>query len=952
MPVVTSEEYKKLIEELFKSGISLSLTMTKEDEKEAEKNANYYIKNNKFNKKTPLTMYFIITKLDDKKKIEFIKEHIDYIREHDEEVFIYNMLSPRSLSYFLTIDTLKRLREIDKDIFKKVVTKNHENLFHGFSHEQYIEFYRDFKEDIEQTNNIEFINSIHHHNRCCYDSMDLNRVNQVYTLQKIYNKEFIDFLLEAYKDKIDSFDGKELSRFLNHIDDLEKYKELLNKYHSKLEKLFNEMDSLSLSDYLDDTPEIKQELLIQQFYASIIKKEKILSISNNLSINIIINLYKENKDLFSEFKLIDWIKLSSRKKVFNDDLKSIIDEYEITNIEELFDTKFYITTFYREDNDALKYIESKYRNALHNVKLNQITKTTSIFSQEFIENLTYLNEHKISTEDPIYQIHLSNFINFLKIYNIVTNINDKVLKELNNLFQKIIKGSNLAIIYELSNIEEITLLNRIGSIDFKVEHFTIEQIERYNVKNHKHLCELLESSHYNKKDYKALTLKLMLLVGFQNAKKILKINHELPVLEHLVGNVDVKNINLDQNGKPILNQRIINMIFNDNKVCDMLSNQDCNLYKYFPRIFNEWEMIQINDKSKSLNTIIEFLKSDDISLPPEYYRLEGLFKFIGCNNRIVKETLSLHDEMIKRTSSSIPRITGEYKEYTYEIMRLDDFESLAVGNKTDCCFTVLGAGYQCLKHALTSKNGRVFVVKKDDQIIAHSWIWRNGNLLCFDNIEISKSLNEVNFLDIYLNSGRQIIETSCIHEGIQNGITNITIGYTNFDKNIIGLENYPCLISDSCNLMEKNFGSKLGQKRSYLSFLPKPLEEVSYSDSKNAQYLILGSADIKSFEPEYLYQDEREETLYYDSNKSYDKIYIKRLNKIINSLRYIKYKQEDKLNEFKMLDIEDTNKIYCNVDWYIIEFEDGYIEEFTYSYDQRSELEKQEVIKNKTLIRK
>ena len=91
MPIVTEEQYKLILEELFQNGTTLSLTIPKENEKEAEKNADYYLKNKQFKKKTPLTLYFIITKLDNKSKIEFIKEHIDYIRENDEEVFIYEL---------------------------------------------------------------------------------------------------------------------------------------------------------------------------------------------------------------------------------------------------------------------------------------------------------------------------------------------------------------------------------------------------------------------------------------------------------------------------------------------------------------------------------------------------------------------------------------------------------------------------------------------------------------------------------------------------------------------------------------------------------------------------------------------------------------------------------------------------------------------------------------------
>lgn len=952
MPIVTEEQYKLILEELFQKGTTLSLTIPKENEKEAEKNADYYLKNKQFKKKTPLTLYFIITKLDDKSKIEFIKEHIDYIRENDEEVFIYDMLSPRALSYFLNIDTIRQLKEIDYSIFKKIVTRNHECLFHGFSHEQYIEFYKEFYNEIIETGNIEFINALYHHNRCCYENMDLNNVNDAYTKQRVYNKEFMNFILTTYKDKIDSFSGEELFRFINYVEDLTLYKELLELNNTKLLKTLETMSTLSLMDYLENTNSIKQEILVKKFYDVIIKQENIKRLVNILSIDIIIDLYRNNKELFVDFKLFDWIKLSARKRILNDELKKIIDSYEIDNIEELFDTTFYITTFYREDTESLRYIERKYRANIKGNVLHNITPTTSIFSKEFLENLTYLKVNEIHKDNPIYLQHLSNFVNFLKNNLIITDTSEKSIIEINKLFNRIIQGNDLAIIYEITSIEEITLLNRIGSIDFKASEFTIEQLEKYNVKNHRYLNSLIKCDNWNKKDYKLYTLKLMLLVGFNNAKNILKINSELPVLEHLVGNVDVKGIKLDSKGNPILNPRIINMLFNGNNIAEMLKNKNNDLYKYFPRIFNEWEMILINDKAKSINTVIDFLKSDDISLPPKYYRLEGLFRYIGCNNRIVAETLNLHDEIGKRVSSSIPRLTGTRDNYSYEVMKLSDYEALAVGNKTDCCFTVLGAGYQCLKHALTSKNGRVFVVKQGDTIIAHSWIWRNGNLLCFDNIEISKSLNEVEFLDIYLNAANEIIKTSCLHEGPKKGITNVTIGFTNFDKKIIGLDNYPCLINESCNLNDKNFGNKLGANRHYLRELPRPLETVNYSDSRNVQYLIAGSGNIESYEPLYEYQDNREETLHYNSNEIYEKEHINKINKIINALRYIKYEQENRLNEYKVIAVEETNEIYCNVDWYIIEFKDGYIETFKYSFDHRSELEINNVEKNKKLSRK
>ena len=239
--------------------------------------------------------------------------------------------------------------------------------------------------------------------------------------------------------------------------------------------------------------------------------------------------------------------------------------------------------------------------------------------------------------------------------------------------------------------------------------------------------------------------------------------------------------------------------------------------------------------------ILEYLKSDTISIPPEYNRLSGLFKYIGCSNSIVNETFSLHDQMLNRTESTIPKVLGHVDEYSYEILDLQNMEGLVVGNKTDCCFTVLGNGYSCLKHACTSKNGRILVIKKNDELVAHSWIWRNGDLLCLDNIEISKSIKEVNFLDVYLRFADEIINKSFENEGYDKCIKNITIGYTSFDKPNEKLKQYPCLISRVCDSEKKDFVQRLGDKRMVVNSLPGPIEEVTYSDSKNVQYLIKGN---------------------------------------------------------------------------------------------------------------
>lgn len=935
-----------LIEQLKKDSIPIKLNASKENEERALKECDEYIKtgNKNINNMTPLTIYYIISKLPEDKQITFLKENIKYIKEHDEEIFLYTMIVPKSLSYFLSFNVLKELRNIDVDIFKKVIIQNYENLFHGFTHEDYYSFYNQFYTDLIEAENIEFINGLYFHNSCCYDTANMDDKIKVFELQISYNKEFMNYFLDKYIDKINEFKPRELLTFIKYIEDIDTYKKFVSSNYDKLNMAFNNIDEYDLKKYLDETDKTKQEILISNFFENIIRKQDIKEIIYNINPYIIIELYNKNKKIFNSLTLNDWVKLCSKTRTFNDDFKNILDNFEIANIEKLFDTQFYTSYYHKEDVSALKYIETKYRNNIINRDvLEEIDETTSIFSEKYLKNLSefkvMLQNNIISKNDKRYKQHLSNFIMFLKNQNIINNIENNNFKEIEKMFYRIVKGKSITILYELSSIEEITIFNRLGQIDFKVEDFTVEQLENYNVKQHKQLCKKFEKNNWYFKSYKQLILKLMLMVGFNNTRALLEINDTLPVLEHLVGNVDVKNVKLDEQHNPILNMKLMNLLFSDkdySKMKEILSNKDNDLYKYFPRMFNEWKVIVMNNKDKSLKMIIDFLKSDEISLPPKYYRLEGLFKFIGCNNRNVDETLLLHDQMLTRVSSTIPRITGKKDEYSYEILRLDDMEALTVGNKTDCCFTVLGNGYSCLKHSLTSSNGRILVVKKGNEILAHSWIWRNGNLLCLDNIEISKKINSVDFLDIYLQVADELIKTSYQSEGIEHCIKNITIGFTNFDKQIKGIEQYPCLIAKNCNLEDKDFGSRLGSNRQFVDVLPQPIEEVEYSDSKDVQYLIKGNGIFNLEQSYFVYQDERKDIMYYSEDKHYDEDYIKVMNEKVNALRYIKAEKDNTLDSYKAIDIEDLKEAYCNDDWYVINSANGDIETFNNSSDERS----------------
>lgn len=955
MPELNEEQFQSLLE-LMKDAIPISLRISKEEEEDALELCNKYLqdRNIDISDFSNLSIYFILTKLSTNEQIEFIKKNIVKIKENDEDIFLYNMLSPKSLAYYLSYTVIKEIYNIDKDIFHKILKGNTENLLHNFSQKDYIDFFTDFKPEIDKTNNRTFINQLHCHSRLCYefDIEDVISINERFALQNKYNEQFNDFILKTYKSKINTFNCDELLSFTSHLfQDTKapaKYKCFLEENHNKLKDSFTNYSPDELKEYLSNLNLASQEILISSFPSIIINKENIKNIMSQISYPILLNLYNQDKKLFENVSLFDWVETLCKTFNLNYEFQSILDSYKINEIESLFNNLPLINHYYTITHiKPLVYVEKKFRDNIQtNGFIDEINVNTSIFSNIYLKNIKELNillrNKKINIEDNIYQKHFNVFKKYIMDNALVTTTDDNVDAEIKKLFYRIVNNSSLTVLSKIRCAEDIALINRLGNKEFESNSFSLEQILNFNVKDFKKLYSKFDNKSYFTVNDKTLILKLMFILGYNRANYLLSMGCDYPTLEHLVGNVDVRNIKLDENGNPILNKKIVNYLF-DNKdnprIKQILEDKTLLLYKYFPRIFNEWEIISLNQKDTSMNSIIQFLQSDDISLPPKYHRLEGLFKYIGCKNTIVNETLKLHEEILNRVGSSIPKVKGELNGYTYEILDLHDFSSLCIGNKTDCCFTVLGNGYSCLKHALTSENGRILVIKKDDRLVAHSWLWRNGDLLCLDNIEVDKNIKQIDFLDVYLELSNQIIKESFKHEGINNCIKNVTIGFTDFDKPIIGITNYPCLVSNSVNLSKNNFANKLGNNQIFMDTLPQPIEAVGYSDSKNVQYIINGSYNFNLFDVSSIYQDERPQIIHFKSEDKISEEKLEIINKIINGLLYTKCEINNNINKFKYVNAKDFKEVYCNKDWYILIDKKGNVDEFIFSKDSRANKE-------------
>jgi len=156
------------------------------------------------------------------------------------------------------------------------------------------------------------------------------------------------------------------------------------------------------------------------------------------------------------------------------------------------------------------------------------------------------------------------------------------------------------------------------------------------------------------------------------------------------------------------------------KIMEIAEDPDYAEVKITPEV-----VLRAMSDVKFLNKKVGFEKGEELAQ-----------KFV-FSQEYFDEAQSIWDEAKKRDSSSIPRIKGRENEYSYEVLRLDDAVGIFVGNITHCCQKVGGIGETAMLHSMKEKNGRVFVVRdSDNKVIAQSWLWRNGNTICFDNVEV------------------------------------------------------------------------------------------------------------------------------------------------------------------------------------------------------------------------
>ena len=122
-------------------------------------------------------------------------------------------------------------------------------------------------------------------------------------------------------------------------------------------------------------------------------------------------------------------------------------------------------------------------------------------------------------------------------------------------------------------------------------------------------------------------------------------------------------------------------------------------------------------------------------------RLSNISSIAGYEEKDFTVLQDIYNLGKQRIYSTIPRIkntvTINGNTYHYELLRLDDPLILAIGTLTDCCQEIHNHAQVTMEHSMVENNSRIFLIKDEEgNFVAQSWVWRNKDVLCFDNVEI------------------------------------------------------------------------------------------------------------------------------------------------------------------------------------------------------------------------
>ncbi len=516
-------------------------------------------------------------------------------------------------------------------------------------------------------------------------------------------------------------------------------------------------------------------------------------------------------------------------------------------------------------------------------------------------------------------LYLKSFQLFLE--TILKNFKEKIANEdlviFEALFQRIIHKKNLIEILQINNLKSLYHYYKTDELISEIPYLTLKQIKQYNAKQYLQVAQNLPKKF---KSHEFLPLIILHIFGYEFLQTIHFFNNIFNNINveslFLFSRIIDKEKNYMEEMKKVLLE--INNLHHDKQEIPL--EQVLYIFDYLYQ--NKCSKITLHRIQKSIESL------DYILFPNNKNILESLEKLNGVQkgNLLLEkvEGIKLYDKYRFRLYSSIPDIQGNLDNYFYQMVDLHDINIISNGVNqywhpnqqfSASCLTPNGKASTCLFHGAINPNGRFFQITYQNQLLAYSWVWRSGDVLCFDNIEITKNLLTIKDYDnilstIYLKVAQQLIEITAKEE--KRGIKLVILGKNEQDFPIPSFDRLPKV---------NDYTEKL--------YHPNNSENLYLKDSMNMQMILQGNYQenlkTEDREPQYLYTRKKIQCF-----SDYDE---QTISQKINSI-YFDYCLANNA-PYQNISISQYLTGYWNEDWFVGIKKDGSKEFYSCGNDLR-----------------
>lgn len=654
------------------------------------------------------------------------------------------------------------------------------------------------------------------------------------------------------------------------------------------------------------------------------------------------NEYEDEEKIMDNYGLFETFKekfynlgLAKTLKLFNNIKNYGINEFSEKIIYSFLDIAY-------EDKGLKDYINDQTLEALikHFVKSSNQKDYTLNELEEYVNNCgrknklikddyilaiiacgDLLKKNIINNQHPLY-IKLRDLFNEYLFNNLEKDGTIDRRVDFNGLFYRLAKGSiPFENVFLTKTYRGLIYLSKSGNnladVDYITNFLTDEQVLNLNISP---LLKWKKTLNLNE-NMERIALQLLLFFGKEKGEYLIKANIASNRMESLFDSIKYKNIQIDDKGNPIINEELNKYLFGYGKMNNLgtvinrlIRGEIMEFEKYFSELCNNF--YEIKDKCNGILSIKRIIRELErvelpIELKPNEKHYEGALKELNTfDKKTLEDAVQLLNEARKRKSSTIPKVKGDLGDFTYEMLDLNDPLNIAVGYLSHCCFKIYGMSYSSLIQALKSRYGRIFVVYYKGSFLTQSWVWRNGDVVCFDSVESGSPVHgaykdDIHLVDVYLEAANKIMNISRNTEDELQAIKLITVGRSDF-------------------VFSKELRDVDGD-------VPRPLEKDLYLSDSQQQKILAGNMESITYGAVGAsYKDPRKyPTIIRDINKCDLDIIDDSIIKL-DSLRY-------EINNIEIpLDIEKCKEIYYGDDWYIIVYDDNTYENGVISDDEEA----------------